>query len=374
MPKLHEICEITCNGIHYRDWTQVNVKRSFGAEWAAEFQVSVVEMSDRARGWNGLKLKPGDAVGVTLGGKLAVTGLVDVRQSVINARSHGVQIQGCSNTVELVRSAAILEPGYFKNSAFDAIARRALQPFGIQLQWKNPPPGANRPFKLAQVFHGETVFQFLERLARQRGIFIGDDASGNLIAGAIDPNAAPAAVLEEGRNILEARALIRDDLVHSRSIGFAQNSGSDSVWGAAASQIKATAENPAVGRYRPMVIIAEDPMTQRDLQDRVDREQSQRIGTSVQCSITVQGWHKPSGELWEPGEILTVKAPSLFPNPGGMQSLAVQTATYAQDPTGGTTTMLDMVLPQALASHGMGLPKGGSPNLFEPGNQPARPD
>lgn len=145
------------------------------------------------------------------------------------------------------------------------------------------------------------------------------------------------------------------------------------VCGADASQTKATADNPTVSKYRPLFILAEDPMSKRDLQDRVDREQAQRIGISVQASITVQGWFRPDGTLWEPAEIPTVRSPSLFPNPSGAQTLAVQTVTYKQDPKQGATTTLDVVLPQAMADVRSGAPKDGAPNMFQPGNKPAQP-
>jgi prophage tail gpP-like protein len=372
MPNPLEICEVACGGARYRDWTHVNVQRRFG-DWASSFNLAVVEMSGRAGGWAGIKLKPGDQVTITLAGTQVINGFIEVRQAVVNARSHGVQVQGRSRTGDLVSSSAIIKPGHFKDQTFEAIAKRAIQPFGINMTLKNLPEGASRPFKMAQVFHGETVFQFLERLARQRGIIMTDDPNGNLIGGGLDPSAGSAATLEEGRNIVDARALIRDDIVASKIEGYGQNSGSDSMWGAEASQIKATADNPTMGRYKPLLILAEDPLTKRDLQDRVDREQAQRIGTAVQCSVTVQGWHKPGGGLWREGEVLTVKAPSLFPNPGGMQSLAVEQVTYAQDPTGGTTTTLDMVLPQALGMK-FSAPQGGAPNMFDPGNQQAKPE
>lgn len=372
MPNPLEICEVACGGARYRDWTHVNVQRRYG-DWASSFNLSVVEMSGKNGGWPGIKLKPGDRVTISLAGTQVINGFIEVRQAVINARSHGVQVQGRSRTGDLVSSSAIIKPGYFKDYSFEAIARKAIQPFGVGLTLRNLPTGAERPFRMAQVFHGETVFQFLERLARQRGIIMTDDPSGNLVGGGLDPNAGVAAVLEEGRNIYEARVMIRDDMVASKIEGYGQNSGSDSMWGAEASQIKALANNATMGRYKPLLIIAEDPVTKRDLQDRVDREQAQRIGTAVQCSVTVQGWHKPGGGLWKEGETLTIKAPSLFPNPGGTQSLAVEQVTYAQDPTGGTTTTLDMVLPQALGMK-FSAPQGGAPNVFEPGNEQAKPE
>lgn len=372
MPNPLEVCEVACGGARYRDWTHVSVSRRYG-DWASSFSLAVVEMSGKTLGWRGIKLKPGDQVAIRLAGTQVINGFIEVRQVALNARHHGVQVQGRSKTCDIVSSSAIIKPGNFKNYGFEAIAKKALQPFGVGLTLKNLPDGAARPFKSATVFHGETVFQFLERLARQRGIILTDDAQGNLTGGGLDPMQGPAATLEEGRNIWDARAVIRDDTVFSKIEGFGQDTGSDSMWGADVSQIKAAAENPTMQRYKPLIVLAEDPLSKRDLQDRVDREQAQRIGTSVQCTIIVQGWIKPGGGLWKEGETVTVRSPSLFPNPGGTQQLAIEQVTFLQDPAQGTTTALDLVLPQALGMK-FSAPGGTSPNMFEPGNQPARPE
>jgi prophage tail gpP-like protein len=374
MPKATEVCEVAAGGKNYRDWTSVMVQREYGG-FASAFTLTVAELSGKATGFSSIKLKPGDAVQIKLAGVKVIDGFIEIRQAVLSSQLHGVQVQGRSKTCDLVDCSADIKPGQFKNYSFEQITKSALKPFGLKFSWRNMPDGASKPFKSVQVFHGETAFEFIERLARLRGVFVTDDEHGNLVGGSVKSTAAPAATLEEGRNIFEARAMMRDDAVFSVIKGHAQDKGSDSVWGKGASQISATAENPTMKRYRPMILISEEPSTKEDLKDRVDREQAQRIGTAVQCSIVVQGWLKPGGKsLWKEGEILSVKSPSLFPNSSGSQRLAVQCVTYAQDAVRGTTTTLDLVLPQALGTKFPQGPGGGAPDLFSPGNEGAKPD
>jgi len=372
MPNASEICEVAAGGAQYRDWTNVSVTRRYG-DWASSFSLAVAEPSGGAGSWAKIKLKPGDPVTIILAGNPVIRGFIEVRQAVIAARAHGVQVQGRSKTGDLVSASAIIKPGEFKNYSFEAIAKKAIEPFGLQFKMQNPPDGAARPFKSVQVFHGETVFQFLERLARQRGIICTDDKDGNLIGGSVKADAAPAADLEEGKNIFEARVIIRDDTVFSKIEGYSQDRGSDSAWGKDVSQIKVDANNPTMNRYKPLILISEEPSSKKDLQDRVDREQAQRIGTAVECTVVVQGWLKPKGGLWKEGEVLNVKAPSLFPNSNGFQNLAVQSVTYLQDPHHGTTTSLELVLPQALGVKFTQGPGGEAPNAFNPGNEQANP-
>ena len=70
----------------------------------------------------------------------------------------------------------------------------------------------------------------------------------------------------------------------------------------------------------------------------------------VQATFTVQGWIRPDGKLWDVCDNLSVKAPSLFPNADGFQTLGVQTVRYAQDAENGTLTTFECVLPNALTT------------------------
>ncbi|WP_374544833.1 hypothetical protein [Rhodoblastus sp.] len=76
--------------------------------------------------------------------------------------------------------------------------------------------GASKPFESVRVFDGEMVFAFIERLARQHGVLLPDDEDGNLIGGEGENGTAPMAALQEGQNIFEARASMRDEAIHAK--------------------------------------------------------------------------------------------------------------------------------------------------------------
>jgi prophage tail gpP-like protein len=374
MPKIAEFCEVVCNGQKYRDWTRVQINREFGAP-ASEFNLQVAEISASPSGWATLKLRPGDRVIINLAGEQVIAGYINARQAALNSNAHAVMLKGLSKTQDAVASSHIVKGGQYRGYNFEQLASAVVKPFGLKFLMKNPPPDAGRPFDDVQVYHGETAFEFLERLARQRGIFLHDDPDGNLVGGIVDEKAA-SVTLEEGRNIYSISAIIRDDTIFSTIRADAQQKGSDDLWGADAAQISATSVNTSVSRYRPLLIVAEEPSSQKDVQDRADREQSARIGTSVSVQVVVQGWLRPdTGKLWNVGVPVSVKSPSVFPNTGGLQNLAIKGVTFSQGPElPGTITVLDLVLPEGLGKPFGGLVKeGDGSDLFKPGVKPAEP-
>jgi prophage tail gpP-like protein len=225
------------------------------------------------------------------------------------------------------------------------------------------PADAAKPFRDPQVFIGETAFSFLERLARQRGIKLHDNEHGNLIGDDPAQGGGQTSTLEEGKNIWSIVTVTRDDTVFSRLDAIGQQKGDDNVFGKSASQVRATATDPAVQRYRPLMIIAEEPSNQADLQSRVNREIEERRWTAVQVQATVQGWIKPGGGLWQVGEYVDLKAPWTLPTSDGAARLFVQSVTFAQSPeTPGTITTLGLALRPGAG--GIGSTTAGSPNVF----------
>jgi prophage tail gpP-like protein len=360
-----ETCEVVCNGQRYSDWTTMTITRAMN-ETAASFNLTVAENNEGGASWGGARLRPGDEVKILLAGEQVMTGLIYVRQGVMNDKGRAIMIQGASRTRELVISSHVAKGGQYKGYNFEQIASAVVAPYGFNFRWGNMPKGADKPFRDPQVFIGETSFEFLERLARQRGVKMHCDPQGDLVGDSFSDDDAQSAPLEEGQNIVSISAILRHDNPHI--LGFlGQQKGDDNVFGKQASQIKAEARDPAVSRYRPLILIAEEPSSASDLQQRADREMEERRWNSADVTVTVQGWHKPGGGLWtisKKNESIDLKAPSVIPTPGGRIALKVQSVTYAQDANGGSTTTLGLVLNIKGGAAGI-LPQNGAPNVLE---------
>ena len=217
-----------------------------------------------------------------------------------------------------------------------------MQPHGVSMVTRNPPPGWDRPFDFAAPHYGETCFAFINRLANQRGLLLTDDKDGNLVAGQADASTA-AVSLVEGRNILRAVGVLDDENAWSTTGMIQQFPGTDQTWGTTRAAA-ATVQNPGLTRANRVRLVhgdmAGDPS---QLATRTSFENMLTASTIVQASVTVVGWFKPSGDLWKEGDSVTVLSPMLFPMTTGAVKLSVQSVTYAQDPGEGTTTTLELV-------------------------------
>lgn len=372
MPNANEVCEVSCRGQKFRDWTTVQVRRDYGKLSFDHFSLTVAEVSKSASTWDSLKLRPGDPVTITLAGEKFIDGEIMVRQAVLNATAHAVQLQGMSRSANLNKGSFEGGTGQFKEFTFPQIANSICgrQKPPIKFIAKDPPPGWDKPFRDTQVYHGESDFQFLERLARMRGIVLTTDKDGNLVGGSIKGGGKGAATLTEGKNIVSITAVMQNASLTSKIKVTGQQKGGDNILEKDAAHVSATAENPAATDGKTKVIVAEQPITKQDAKLRADMEMARSIAESVQVQIVVQGWLKPGGGLWDVGEMVTVVAPSVFPNEGGRVALYIQALTFSQSPeTPGSITTLELVLSDGFVAE-QTLPKGGSPNVL--GQQPGR--
>lgn len=168
-----------------------------------------------------------------------------------------------------------------------------LAPLGLKLTIMGSPPSIAEPFKDVQVAPGETPFNFLDRLARQRGLYLGDDEGGNLLALAGVQGAGGGLV--EGQNIKALRAVFRDDFQFSKVVAIGQRNGDDKEWGKNVSQIVAAVENPNATRYLPFKFFAERPVTKRDLEIRANYEAQFNLAMSIEVTVVVCGWLRSAG-------------------------------------------------------------------------------
>ena len=361
--KPHEVATIVVQGLRFDDWESVFVQDRWADPWPI-FRFTASERDPIPRLWERLQFKPDDECAIYLGGRLAVAGVILKRQTAYDAQNHGVMLEGVGITWYAATGSVVHKTGNFDEKTFSQVAHEVIAPFGVGVKTIGALNAT--PFKRLQVEPGETLWNFLERIARPRGIVMGSDHQGNfLLIG--DHAFAVTNSLIEGHNILRCQATISREAFYSDIIVRAATAGSDDKHGRDASEQEARIKGRAK-RYRPLITPAEQPVW--GLPEVVDRARNEAVwqqGDEVRVTITVQGWFAPNGNLWRPGELVAVYSPMAMINMG----LKIQNVTFTQDSNSGTLTTLDLVAPWLLKDHGdYNVGKPGAPQA--PGE--ARPD
>lgn len=326
---------LTVGGSNYEGWTSARI--TAGIERVArDFDVSIT------RRWpsSGLNrpCRQGDACTIRIGGDQVMTGYIDAVAVQYDAQAVTMRITGRSKTCDLVDCSASGDPGQWLGQRVEDIATALAAPYGVQVVTEAD-TGDVVPDH--QVQQGETVFESVDRLLKQRQLLATDNASGQLVFMSPATKSATTA-LEFGKNILSAdyQGDWRDRYSDYACKG--QSAGSDDAYGTAVSEAEGAAKDTAITRYRLLMVQQQGQADSLSCEDRAAYEADLRAAKSEAINYTVQGWRQASGQLWEPNMLVHVVDPML----GLDADRLIVEVTYSID-SGGTKAVLTVLPPEA---------------------------
>src|SRR4051812_3421965 len=339
-----EYCEVKHKSGLFRDWISVTVRWGIEEEFVASFSLQLTEPDPKA-----LKLAPGDRVDIIVGGKEVIKdGYIKTRQASYDANRHAVRIDGLAKAGPMLEVSVDRKDVQFQDYTFEAIANRLLKPVGVKFKFAKKPKGADEKFKNVIIHQGERIYEALERLARQRAIWLSTDGDGTVIGGNAESGSG-GIQLEEGVNILRASSYIEYPWAE-RYATSGQGQGSDEVFGRRSAAISASTTIENGDKGKTVVEPIEVPTTQKEAQSRADMGAMYINARTLRVAVTHQGWFKPgTQDLWKLRDPVSIKSPMLFPSGEEQMSLFVWSVTWNQSESG-TTTTVELVNPKALTS------------------------
>lgn len=373
-----ELATLNVNGQKYEEWESVLVKHEERAQVPYRFRFTCSEGMPLAGNWAKLQIKPGDTCSVTLAGILAITGTVNSRQVLYNARRHYIEIQG-GTMVETAQTSVVTKTGEFNNNTPEQIIRAVLKPLKKKLVVEGGQlPNVKIP--RVSVIPGIPVFDFLDELVRHvstasgKAVSFSSNPQGDFVA--IVGKAQPSSdAVVEGRNIIEARCIIYNPNVVSSAPSMGQRPGDDQTNGAKAAQPIAANMIKSLTAGTPLsaVGICEIPAwDKKTLEGRAKSESSWLSDDQITVFATVYGWLRPSGGLWYRSQEVSVTSPMLIMKG---EKLRAKSVTFTQDNQTGTRTTLELCNENAFSqgpSMGgqTGGGDGGAAKLIEGGGTP----
>lgn len=326
--------QLKANGAIFGGWKQVEIKTGI-EQIAGTFQLQV---SERWPGQNAPSpLLPGSPCEILLDGRTIITGYVDSTEAGYGEQSHNVTVSGRDKAGDLVDCAAIHKTGQWKSRRLDQIAMDLCAPFGIKVVVQ---ADVGAPFPSFNIQEGERVFETLDRAARMRAVLLVSDGLGNLIITRAGRTRA-GTDLVENVNIKAARGKFDWKERFGHYVVKGQYRGTDDGAAADAAGPSGIADDTAVDRYRPIVVLAEDQGHIATLKQRAEWEKNVRLGRANRATVTVQGWTNAGG-LWRPNTIVHLHSPLLYAD----LDLLIASVTYRLD-EGGTTADLELCRPEA---------------------------
>ena len=342
--------ELKVNGKVYSGWENASVVRGIEA-LAGRFSLTVTDRwAGQSEPW---PIGESDLCSVSVDGTTVLTGFIDDRNPSRSNNDHTVTLTGRDLTGDAVDSSAALDKWAFKNVGVQALAQKLMAPHGLKVQVQSGI--ALDPLPSFSVDPGETVGSALQKLCQAAGLLSVSDGIGNVLLTRAGTQRL-AVVLEEGKNLLDLRAVYSRKERFNRYVVLAQQRGSDDVNGKAACAVRGEATDPNVRKGRVLFLRPEGNYTPAQAKRRAEWEAATRAARGDRVTLKERGWTYARGQVWPINALVKVAAPSLGVN-GEM--LIVQ-AAYALTRTEGITTTLELLRPEAFIPESSVKVEGGN--------------
>ncbi len=321
----------------WQGWKAISISRSLSAV-TGEHQFSITRSWKEAEV---LPLKEGMAVEVLIAQETVATGYIAERIPSYDAHSLSYQITARCKTKDLVESSLVHRSGEWKHITLASIAAEICKPYRIQVEVETD---VGRPFDTVRVEQGESPFELLERLTRQRGVLLTSNAAGNLVITRANTLQLDTALIL-GQNILAARGRFSEAERFSRYIIKGVGSGAtfDAEPAAKIGGQLISVDDKGVTRYRPKIILSEEVFTADGASRRGQWQKQRALADATQTEITVKGWRMPDGALWPLNRRIRVDDPIQ----GIDAVMLIASLTHIEDDQG-RITVLGLVPPEAM--------------------------
>lgn len=318
-------------------WTKATITRSLDAPPAVQIEAPWDPSREELR----RTLQPfgfTQAV-VLLGDTVLATGNVQPPAPFVSEDSSSISIPIHGRTAILsdcTAPASALPLGY-DDQTIDKIAEALLQPFGISAQFEAEP---GQTFERVEVKPGENIMPVLVKLAKQRGLVIGETPEGDALFTTAAVSGAPAAVLDGSKPPVVAIAgTFAASQYYSHVTAIAPT-----IVGLKGEQVTVT--NPyKLGTLKPHTFEADDSGNE-SLQQIAEAKAARMFANMVSWEVQLATWKKPDGSLWQPGDIVKITAPGAMIYKAS--NLLARSVTFHQDRDRRVAT-LNLVLPGGFA-------------------------
>lgn len=196
--------------------------------------------------------------------------------------------------------------------------------------------GDSDAFSLVAKEIDEGDFDFLARLASQKGFLITSATDGNIMFARATPDAKPVAALRLGEYpVLSATSEFDGAMRFSEWFGYAEVSGEP--------EASAFRRDPGIGIKRPYAFKADESEAE-NIETAVLWKLAQSIADGANVSVAVSGWRNLDGQLWEELMVVTFWGPGVFVM---TESRFVVKSVDLSKGTDGDVTVLGLALPEA---------------------------
>lgn len=284
-------------------------------------------------------------------GELLVSGKIYIPKPELTVTGSTNTLEGFSYTKDLIDSNAKPPYQFIKKSLLD-MAVGFCTPFGIAAFEENVAKEVDELFDDESIEPTEKIFDFIKKLAWQRGVLVSSDEDGNLLFLKTTTNKVPVENITEGdlQGANQAGQIFSAifDATKIFNTYKALRNGPDT----ATDPSSAISKDKNVSSPRFLTFSA-DESTKGNIQQAADWARNKSLADALTIPFPVVGFKTPSGKLRRENTFTTVTSPTIS-IPNGFDFL-IRSIEYTSAENS-ETAVLNLVPPQLYTKEDIVLP------------------
>ncbi|MEE8341958.1 MAG: hypothetical protein V3S42_04535 [Candidatus Neomarinimicrobiota bacterium] len=266
-----------------------------------------------------LPFSVGQACQIFVQDKKIITGFIDIVSVNYSRDEHLINIQGRDKTSDVIDSTIGESVEFTGNISLAEIITMTLSNVGISGINVTDSVGTLDLFNGSEIESGEvgeSVFDFIERLARKRQVLLNSDGDGNIVISRSSSQIVDETIVnqENSGNILSGTISYNSTNRFNRYIVRSQDNNTGlSLFGKSVDQEKSynrkgESIDEDIRDSRVLNVIAGESYTDNDSLNRAKWEQNIRRVQSTDYSAVVQGFFRgESNEIWQENVLVQIK-------------------------------------------------------------------
>lgn len=361
---MSDAVELSVDGTIYGGWQEFAFGRRID-DCAALLSLKVTEK------WAGIAarrpVRQGAAYSLSLGGEEKAAGYIDGLAVDYDPDNHSVNIETRCAMADIVDCAAAVDgPHEFRNLTLAALAQKLCQPYGLTVRAECD---TGAPFARFAIQPGETAWAAIERAARQRAVLAFGDGRRELVMTRAGLSGVATGSIRLGENAKSASGRFSQAERFSLVVVRSQQESADDLDAESELHPEGRASDEAISRYRPTVIVGEEPGPGQTLAERAAWHKAVARGRGATVTYVMQGWRDEGGTFWMPNTSVHVRDDYMSID----RELLIVAVTHRLTESGGRETELEVapreafdLLPEAEEKSGGGSDSGsGAGDVYD---------
>lgn len=255
----------------------------------------------------------------------------------VDNESNSIDVSGYSKP-GILNDCSVKHSDYpieFNEQTLEQIAKTLSGFYGIDVEFSEQNKVV---FERVKLEAGQAPYNFLIKLAKERGFLISNTTSGKLQFWKLNQNSRVTTLKEGHTPLLSVTPNINPQKYYSEITVL-----SPGRLGIDIEYEEVTLNNPLLNITRPLVYKLNQQLSGADLQNAVKWKMGGMFTDSIKYSISVQGLMDDHGEIWEPNTFINLTAPKAYIN--NETKFIIQNLTLAKSEA--ETTIMNLVLPES---------------------------